>query len=610
MKLKKPKFRKFRHSLFFRLLMMFVTMSVMALAFTFLVFLPEGRNFITSQKQNEATPVIESMSNIIESYLDGTISEDNLIHFLSSQPIPKNSQLLIADAQGNLIYVSRAIGDRPGNPVASVDYTNKVTSLMAQVLNGSDISKMVEVEGLNFESLFVGRPIIVEDEIVGAVALVVPNFEINTSLYALAKSLIWSMMLALALMSVVVYFFSKRFTKPIDTMITVASKMREGDFTLRANEKDQSELGDLGRSLNRLSADLSETINTVTIEKNRLMLMLSGMQEGIVFVDTQAKVLLANPAFFRLFNLNQDADVSAVLSDLRLNDGVQLALKGQIHKSILSQDNQAFNVVIQAIRDENESIVGALAILTDITESEKLEQLRRDYVANVSHELRTPLTAIRALIEPLNDGLVTEEAKAKEYYALILKEGARLNRLINDLLELSRLQNSEEGFETRSVDLNHLLTDLKERNSGLAAQHNVKLSLDLPKDPVLLNTNEDRIDQVLTILLDNAFKFTPKDGSGTITLQIHSDSDKTLIRVTDNGHGIKREDLPHVFDRFYTADRARTSKATGLGLSIAQEILKRMNGDIAVSSEEGKGSTFTVTIHHEIRSQSSDPAAV
>jgi len=601
MKKRGGKFRKFRHSLFFRLLMMFVSMSVMALAFTFLVFLPQGRSFITTQKQNEAKPVIESMSNLIESYLGGSITEENLVHYLSAQPIPKNSQLLITDDEGKVIFASRAIDNRfdpQDNPIATLDYTNKVEALLTSVLSGQEISKMVKVEGLSFESLFVGRPIIVEGEIVGAVALVVPNFELNTALDSLTRSLIWSMLLAMLLMSIVVYFFSKRFTKPIDKMITVASKMREGDFTLRANEKDQSELGDLGRSLNQLSADLSETINKVTIEKNRLMLMLSGMNEGIVFVDTQSQVLLVNPAFYRLFQIPAQSDIEPILESLSLKDGFAQALQGKIYKTLLTQDSQAFNIVIQAIKDETQSIVGALAIITDITESEKLEQLRRDYVANVSHELRTPLTAIRAMIEPLNDDLITDESKIKEYYGLILKESGRLNRLINDLLELSRLQNSSEGFETHPVDMNTLLSDLKERYAGLALKNKVSLDLSLPQTSLILETNEDRIEQVITILLDNAFKFTPKDGSGRISLQVEALADQTLIKVSDNGQGIRMEDLPHVFDRFYTADRARTGKATGLGLSIAKEILKRMKGDITVSSEEGKGSIFTITINN------------
>jgi signal transduction histidine kinase len=596
----KVKRSKLRHSLFFRLLMMFVTMSVMSLVFTFMVFLPAGRSFITNQKQVEVAPIMDSMSNIIESYLEGDMSEENMIHFLSTQPIPKNSQLIISDTTGNIIFASRAIdshGTGPDDPINSVDYTKKIDALLLQVIQGRDISKMVEIDGLSFESLFVGKAIQVDGEIVGAVAILVPNFELNDSLYALAESLIYSMLLAMALMTIVVYLFSRRFTKPIHKMITVASKMREGDFSLRADEKDQSELGDLGRSLNRLSTDLSFTINSVTIEKNRLMLMLSGMSEGIVFINTESQVLMVNPAFYRLFEAQADSDIGPLLHELNLMEGMTLALQGQSYKTLLNRDPQIINVTIQAIKDETELIVGALAIFSDITESEKLEQLRRDYVANVSHELRTPLTAIRALIEPLNDDLVTDEAKIKEYYGLILKESARLNRLINDLLELSRLQNSEEGFETKNVDLSNLMNEVTERYQALAKKNQIELELIGCEDPRLLNTNEDRIDQVLTILIDNAFKFTPKDGSGRISLQVESQLDKTLIKVVDNGQGIKPADLPHVFDRFYTADRARTEKASGLGLSIAYEILKRMNGDIIAESVVGKGSRFTITLN-------------
>jgi signal transduction histidine kinase len=508
--------------------------------------------------------------------------------------------LLISDTTGKIIFASRAIdnhGGIPNDPMNSVDYTKKVDALLLQVIQGQDISKMVKIDGLSFESLFVGKSIKVDGEIVGAVAIMVPNFELDDSLFTLAKSLIYSMLLAMALMTVVVYLFSRRFTKPIHKMISVASKMREGDFSLRADEKDQSELGDLGRSLNRLSTDLSFTINSVTIEKNRLMLMLSGMSEGIVFINTESQVMMVNPSFYRLFEVQADSDISPLLHELNLMEGMNSALQGQSYKTILSRGPQAINVSIQAIKDETELIVGALAIFSDITESEKLEQLRRDYVANVSHELRTPLTAIRALIEPLNDDLVTDEVKIKEYYGLILKESARLNRLINDLLELSRLQNSQEGFETRNINISNLMNEVKERYQALAKKNQIELELSGCEEAHLLVTNEDRIDQVLTILIDNAFKFTPKNGSGRISLQVESRLDKTLIRVVDNGQGIKPADLPHVFDRFYTADRARTEKASGLGLSIAYEILKRMNGDIIAESEEGKGSRFTITLN-------------
>ncbi|NTW96029.1 MAG: hypothetical protein HGB31_05355, partial [Erysipelotrichaceae bacterium] len=214
----KIKGNKFRHSLFLRLLMMFITMSVMALVFTFMVFIPAGRSFITNQKQVEVAPIMDSMSNIIESYLEGDITEDSMIHVLSTQPVPKNSQLLISDTTGKIIFASRAIdnhGGIPNDPMNSVDYTKKVDALLLQVIKGQDISRMVKIDGLSFESLFVGKSIKVDGEIVGAVAIMVPNFELDDSLFTLAKSLIYSMLLAMALMTVVVYLFSRRFTKPI-----------------------------------------------------------------------------------------------------------------------------------------------------------------------------------------------------------------------------------------------------------------------------------------------------------------------------------------------------------------------------------------------------------
>jgi signal transduction histidine kinase len=249
-------------------------------------------------------------------------------------------------------------------------------------------------------------------------------------------------------------------------------------------------------------------------------------------------------------------------------------------------------IVIASIEDEKNISVGAVVLFRDITEFEKLEMMRRDYVANVSHELRSPLTSIRGLIEPLMDSIVTDEEDIKRYYEIIYRESLRLSRLVDDIMELSRLQTNDSIIEKTAMDLNSVIEMVYERFKLLDVNINlIYNSVELPK----VYSNYDRIEQVLVILLDNAYKFTPEGGKIEIITEVRKKD--ILISVKDTGIGITNEDLPFVFDRFYKSDKSRTKRGTGLGLSIAKEILSIMGEKIDVKSEHGVGSSFEFTVH-------------
>jgi signal transduction histidine kinase len=251
-------------------------------------------------------------------------------------------------------------------------------------------------------------------------------------------------------------------------------------------------------------------------------------------------------------------------------------------------------IVIASIEDEKNMVVGAVVLFRDITELEKLETMRRDYVANVSHELRSPLTSIRGLIEPLMDSIVTDEEDIKRYYKIIYNESMRLSRLVDDIMELSRLQNNIAIIDKTSIDLNAIIEMVYERYKLCDEDINLIYNpLILPK----VYTNYDRIEQILVILLDNAYKFTPKGGQ----IEIHTEvrTKDVLVVVKDTGVGILDEDLPFIFDRFYKSDKSRSKKGSGLGLSIAKEILNIMGEKIIAKNVQGLGSSFEFTVHIE-----------
>lgn len=230
-----------------------------------------------------------------------------------------------------------------------------------------------------------------------------------------------------------------------------------------------------------------------------------------------------------------------------------------------------------------------------IKEKNQLEQMRKDYVANISHELKTPLASIKALTETLSDHVVTDQEKIDQYYGIILRESARLEKLISDLLELSRLQHKKVAFSKTVVDTKEIIEQVSEPFAILADEMGLKFMItERAKNLPETYSNQDRIIQVLTILLDNAFKFTPVQGN--VTIDAKTTDRKAEIMVSDNGHGISKEILPHIFGRFNKEDLSHTSAGSGLGLSIASEIMEQLGEKIRVESQADSGTTFTITL--------------
>lgn len=391
----------------------------------------------------------------------------------------------------------------------------------------------------------------------------------------------------------------RQITKLRDVAVSVA----DGDLDAHADESAPDEMGELGKALNNLSAQLSRNMYMLIIERNRLKHMLNGLSEGIIAIDADGQVTHTNPAIEKMF---EQKHISLVLPDTRMRflsdesvwqDFDSVIRSGEVIQRNLNLRDRIIRITISPIVDEIGVIAGAVGLFSDITQSERLERTRREYVSNVSHELRTPLTAVRALIEPLKEGMVTKEEDRMRYYDIILREVMRLSRLINDQLELSRLQSGGVAIEKKRISLDDLIYDVCDRYTSIAQEHG--LSLNIESDLSLLPTvyaNADRVEQMLIILLDNAIKYTEQ---GSVGVKVDWDEEKVNITVHDTGIGIAEEDLPYVFDRFYKVDKAHSGKGSGLGLSIAKELLNRMNEDISVSSTKGQGSAFTFTVHRD-----------
>ncbi|MBQ3423947.1 MAG: HAMP domain-containing protein [Clostridia bacterium] len=394
---------------------------------------------------------------------------------------------------------------------------------------------------------------------------------------------------------------------PVARLRDVAVAMSEGDLEIRADEAASDELGELGKAVNQLSFQLSRNMYTLIVDRNRLRNMLNGLSEGIVAIDAKGEITHTNPAMDRFFTRQK---LALHLPDPRMKlipdrsiwedfDTV-IRTKEPMSRTLQSRD-MILRLTITPIVDEIDSVAGAVGLFSDITQMERLEKTRRDYVSNVSHELRTPLTAMRALIEPLKEGMVTEEEDRQRYYDIILREILRLSRLINDQLELSRLQSGTLAIQKDYIALDDVVYDVSDRYAGIAREQGLQLLVetDFTQCPRVYS-NADRVEQLLVILVDNAIKYTQQ---GSVSVSADWDEERVVLHVKDTGIGIEEEDLPYVFDRFYKVDKAHSGKGSGLGLSIARELLRQMDEDIWVTSEKDVGTEFSFTLHRQAPAQ-------
>lgn len=557
---------------------------VLSAALTALVFNYTGRAVFSRLKAREIEPRAKYVAGLTADYIGGEISQMYYARAVGSEYRIWDASLYIFDAHGQLFVYPK----QDENQTANISATRAV---LAAVLSGNSIYTEGSPQSVG---VVVGEPVRNKSgAVVGAVFMIKPIKEVAAALQSLTYALVIGMLSTTVIMIIPGYFGSRSITKPIHQMTGVADAMACGNFTVQAYAEGKDEVSQLGRALNTLSGALSETISDLTFERNRLRAVLFGLGEGIIAVNPAGEVTQYNPSAIRLMRGGEGARPDELSVYKQIEPEIQKVLRDGKSRSLEVACGEArLRFTMTALKQGSDAIEGAVTLVQDITESARLEQTRRDYVANVSHELRTPIASVRSLADALNDGLVKSEADKARYYGYMLKESMRLSRLIDDLLELSRLQSGSIAFSKQNISVMELVYETAERFMSSAKEREQTLLIQLPEDCPPAYTNPDRAEQVLIALLDNALKHA--DEGSTITISVEEKPDKLFISVANPGE-ISEADIPHVFERFYKVDRAHSGGGTGLGLAIAKEVMTLLAEDIQVRCESGQV-IFTFTL--------------
>ena len=469
-----------------------------------------------------------------------------------------------------------------------------------RILGGESVSTIRYFEFIPGEVLFAGVP--VRDpagEVVGGVILAQPVEQLHTLtrtmrlmlLAVVVGSLLLAVLLAMQLTHILV--------KPLTRITRAARRMTDDIYAERISPLPNDEIGDLGRAMNSMSARLMDVIKNLRKERDKLGLVISGIREGLIAVDAKRRIVHHNTTILELLELERVEDLRTSQEETLMafwEMVVRCLGKGEHgHMEWVNRSGRALTADASTLTDEFGEALGTVCLVRDTSEAVRMEQLRRDYVANISHELRTPLTGIRGMVEPLIDGCMDTEEERQDSYRVILKETIRLEKLVGEMLDMSRLQDGRVSLELERLELPGILEAAVRGMRGIAEQSGVALEIETDGTALICVGNEDRIAQVLVILIDNALSFTPP--GGRVTVFARDAGDRVAVGVRDTGCGIEPRDLPLIWERFYKADRSRMrTTGTGLGLSIAKLVVELMGGEIGVQSEPGKGAEFTFTL--------------
>jgi two-component system phosphate regulon sensor histidine kinase PhoR len=493
------------------------------------------------------------------------------------------------------------IGDSRETPHLMDNHANRPE--IARALTGETGSSIRYSNTLMQSMMYVARPIKKNGNILAVIRASIPTTFINRELKLIRLKIALGGLLIAILAAGISLLISRRITRPIVAMKKSAGHFADGDFSHRLAAPDSEEMAGLAEALNQMASQLDNRIKTIINQRNELETVLSSMREGVVAIDNKERIISMNQAAAVLFECDpvksQDKNIQEVVRNLPLQQFIRKAISGREPEEddiVLYQNGERIlNLKSSPLLDANKEQIGTLVVYNDVTQLRRLENMRRDFVANVSHEIKTPLTAIKGFVETLYRGKVEKPEETERFLGIIQKHVDRLSSIIEDLLSLSRIEQEDEG---RTIQLERgYIEDVFKSAIQIcrpkAEEKEITINL-ICEEQLRSNFDPTLLEQAVVNLLDNAIKYSEPNSAIHLTANLN-DSEVKII-VEDQGIGIAKKHLPRLFERFYRVDKARSRKlgGTGLGLAIVKHIAQAHGGQVTVKSTPGKGSTFTI----------------
>ncbi|MGP6140389.1 MULTISPECIES: cell wall metabolism sensor histidine kinase WalK [unclassified Jeotgalibaca] len=541
------------------------------------------------EDQND-TP--ENVQSILEDYIGGD--------FLEIQVIDSEGYIIGTNDQTRQSIVGTKSTDRDVQQALLLESERKY-----QYMDEEKSDRVLKTVSPMFATTNPGQVI--------GVVMMESNIEtVYTQISEIVKIFVNASLFAIVVTIVLAIIISQGISKPIAEMRTQTLAIAQGDYSGKIRIYGNDELGQLADTINHLSTKVKEAQETTEAERQRLDSVLKHMSDGVIATDRRGKIIIINNRAVDLLGITREEAVGkSIMKVLDLSKGYTFRQLLEANEDLvihIDEGDDKTDSILQGefsvIQRDTGFISGVVCVLTDITEQEKVEQERRNFVSNVSHELRTPLTSVKSYTESLQDGAWKDERIAPQFLQVIATETERMIRMITDLLNLSRMDQGKMQLELEYVSMNDLFTHILDRfdmvlQSEAYRDKNYRIQRDFTQRTLWVDIDQDKITQVIDNIMNNALKYSP-DG-GTITCRLMETHNSVVLSITDEGLGIPRKDLQHIFERFYRVDkaRARSMGGTGLGLAISREVLMLHGGRIWATSVENKGSTFFISLPYE-----------
>lgn len=548
---------------------------------------------MTREQLLENAQLMMKAIDITELYNDPPVLQEKISHFAH----PIQPRFTIISENGTVL------ADSEDDPRQMDNHLNRpeVKGILQDGIQQGESIRFSET--LDFKMMYVTVPLYKGNERIGIVRTAIALDMIEKSTKQLWFSLFIIIGVTLILSGMVSIRLAKGITRPIEEVVDVARRLTSKDYESRVTVKATGEIGQLSHAINVLASSLQKQMKEIQDHQQQLTSILSNMVSGVMLVNDAGIIQLINPAMEELIGQSQEELIGQLHTQIGehfgLSERISYCIQSAeyIHEEIdINRSNErVFDAHFAPFIGENNRFKGVIIILHEITEIRRLEKVRSEFVANVSHELKTPITSVKGFSETLLDGAAEDEELRQSFLKIIHEESDRLHRLINDILNLSKIEQHKIPLQIETIDVTNLIYDTVETLQEEMTKKAITISLP-GQESVLIEGEKDRVRQIILNLISNGITYTPKNGKISVKV-IEHDHDIELI-VSDTGIGIPEKEIPRVFERFYRVDKARTrhSGGTGLGLAIVKHLVESHHGKIKVDSIEGVGTTFIVTL--------------
>ncbi|MFC5653168.1 cell wall metabolism sensor histidine kinase WalK [Paenibacillus solisilvae] len=586
-----------------KLIIIYVLLILIAMQLIGVYFISTMKTSLTSTFTNNMNEQANLLSEFAAQTLPNTAdktggqtTEEYLSMLVSSLFSLNEAEIQVLDASGKVLATSLQ---------SHQSYVGKKNTSLAvsRALQGIRDNEQEFIDEDGLRKKIITKPIIYSGKIVGAVYMVASMKELYRTVDRINRIFMSGMLIALGLTGVLGILLAHTITSPIKGLTRQAAAVAEGRFDQQVPVLGNDEIGRLSEVFNNMTIRLRDALSANEEEKDKIASILANMSDGVVAADERGVVMITNRRARKMLGLGESEN-NRLTELFDLDNGQLQAMMNGHEPSVMihhvqtdGDEDELMRVTFTPIHRGDKEVSGTIAVLQDVTEQERLEQSRREFVANVSHELRTPLTTIKSYAEALDDGAMDERELGARFVGVIRNETERMIRLVTDLLHLSRLDSNQSTLRRQQTNVPEMLEEVADRFSFQLRKKAIRAGVRVEDEIQSIWLDRDQIDQVLDNLVSNAIKYTLDGGRIEIAAR-RVDGGFIAISVKDTGIGIPKKDLSRIFDRFYRVDKARSRNmgGTGLGLSIAREIVKAHGGSISLDSELNEGTTVTVVL--------------